>query len=128
MYFILSIILIFVVLFVLNNKVESFTNHNSNNCNTSVNSNSTLTRIDINKYNNNIPCKKNNTSTPFKNVKFYNKYDATMPCQNPSICSEHSLKCMNENTFYYTMDNCVQDGSCRLSEDPVNLFPTKNKK
>jgi hypothetical protein len=127
MYFILSMILLFAVLFVVSHvtpsPLEKFNNNNARNNTTNKNNQSTLSKMNTGPPNDGIPCAQ---KTPIKQVQFYNKYDATgcIKCPNPPKCANNNTDCYTENTFYYTLDNCIQEGNCRLPEDPVNMFPT----
>jgi hypothetical protein len=120
MYIFLFLVLLLIVLYCLKpiNTEESFSNKNTQNISNTSNG----------PYGDEVyQCNKKNK---FQKVNFTSKYDSNncIPCKNPPICDTQSMKCMTDSTFYYTMDNCVQDGTCRLPEDPINLFPTcKNK-
>ena len=146
MYVLLIIIACLAVLYVFQNKLESFVNNSSplkeltkhaqvkrvNVEKFMSNSNNQATVIEVDavgkiyKYGDEIyQCE----GGPFKiqHSEYRSKYDATscIPCQNPPKCNEQNSKCINENTYYYTLDNCVQNGNCRLGEDQINLSPIK---
>jgi hypothetical protein len=151
MYVLLIIIACLAVLYVFQNKLESFVNNgrsvkeiakkmprpqpqvkrvNVEKFTSNRNNQATVIEVEsagkTNKYGDEIyQCE----GGPFKiqYPEYRSKYDATrcIPCQNPPKCNGQNSKCMNENTYYYTLDNCVQDGNCRLGEDQINLSPIK---
>lgn len=125
MFVLLFIAVLLVVLFVFKQKVETFTNNNIYNGGENKPQVNKVTKK-ANKYGDEIyQCE----GGPYKidHAPYRSKYDSTtcIPCQNPPICGDHSIKCMNENTFYNTLDNCVEDGNCRLVEDELNMLPIK---
>ena len=81
-----------------------------------------------NKTENEVNVCKNKTHN-FANYDFAyrSKYDSTgcIPCLNPPKCKEHTYKCMDELTGYNVQDNCVEDGTCRINEDVINMLPVK---
>jgi hypothetical protein len=123
MYILLFIVALLVILFVFQSNVESFTNTNKcDNLDNNIKKMSKVRKVGI-QYENEIP----HFSSKIPGV-YRSQFDSTQctPCENPPSCSEHNSKCINENTYYNTLDNCVEDGTCRLGEDVVNLFPTNN--
>ena len=153
MYVLFFIAILLVVLYVFKQQVETFTNIGVNtptvqkvNKNNTNNKNNKNNKNNNNKNNNNKHNTNNkNKNTPkvneygdeiyqceggpykFNNSSYISKYDCTrcVPCKNPPKCNEHTMKCIDENTFYNTLDNCVEDGTCRLVEDEINMSPIR---
>ena len=139
MYVLLIIIACLALLYVFQNKLESFVNSGGNPPQvkrvhvekfTSNRNNQPTVKVEsagkTNKYGDEIyQCE----GGPFKiqYPEYRSKYDSNrcIPCQNQPKCNGQNSNCIDENTYYYTLDNCVQDGNCRLVEDQVNLSPIK---
>ena len=137
MFILLVTIALFVILFIMksNVEIESFKNIGRNVF-------SQVRRVDLKQQTNNNKdiahndefnnCgKKKHKFT--NNLVYRSKYDATgcIPCYHPPKCSEHNYKCIDDKTGYNVLDNCVEDGICRINEDVINMFPVKtciNKK
>mgnify|MGYP006183648415 CR=1 FL=1 len=141
MYILLVIIALLAILYVFQNKLETFVNNG-----TVPRKLPKVKRVNVEKFSTNranqdlieITTSKQNKygdeiyqceGGPYKinHPEYRSKYDSTtcIPCQNPPKCNQLSDKCIDENTFYTTLDNCVQNGTCRLSEDQINLSPIK---
>ena len=136
MYILLLIILLLVILFVMksNVQIEDFKNIGKNVF-------SQVRRVNFKNSNNKNSNNKSiahedevdtciNKKYKFRNYDFayHSKYDSThcIPCNNYTKCSEHNYKCVNNQTGYSIQDNCVEDGTCRINEDVINMFPIKN--
>lgn len=137
MYFILFLLAGVILLYLYYCNTEKFANTRSN---------SKVRRLELEKFQNNTnttnntkSCNKSNKYSdeiyqceggPFKiqHPEYRSKYDATLciPCENPPKCNQSNYNCIDENTFYYILDNCTQDGNCRLGEDHINLSPVKD--
>ena len=82
---------------------------------------------EVNKHTNDNTNQCNKSDFKFKNNSYHSKYDSTRCIPHKAVRknANHTYKCINENTGYNVLDNCIIDGNCRINEDVINMFPVK---